>query len=431
MNDHRELDPGARVVIIGGGFAGLNVARGLRRADVQVTLIDRTNHHLFQPLLYQVATGGLSPADIASPIRHILRRQHNVTVLMDEVTGIDSADRLVITDGALIPYDVLVVAAGATHHYFGNEAWEQHAPGLKTLADATNIRGRVLAAFERAEREPGACLTFVVVGAGPTGVEVAGTIAEMARHTLRKDFTRIDPASARVLLVEYGPRVLAGYPEDLSRKAAAQLRSLGVELRTGWRVTDIGADHVDVTDDTTTEAVETAAVVWAAGVTASPLGRALADCGVELDGSGRVVVTQGLTIPGRPDVFVIGDLAHVEQEGEIVAGVAPAAIQMGRYTAAAVRSRLRGGQMPPFAYKDKGSLATIGRSAAVADFGRIRFGGWTAWIAWLAIHIYFLIGFENRVLVILQWAWNYVTRNRSARLIVAHRPQPDGREAPE
>ncbi len=412
-----------RVVVIGAGFAGLNVVRGLRRADVDITLIDRTNHHLFQPLLYQVATGGLSPADIASPIRHILRGQRNVTVLMDEVTDLDLDERLVITASQLVEYDCLVVAAGVTHHYFGNDGWEQHAPGLKTLADAVAIRTRIFTAFERAEALGGGDLQFVVVGGGPTGVELAGTIAEMTRHTLKHDFTHIDPSTARVLLVEATDGVLQSYPDDLQQKAVRQLEDLGVEVRTGCRVTDIGPAHVTVERDGSAHTIETAAVIWAAGVAASPLAAALARSGATLDRAGRVEVTETLGLPNRPEVFVIGDLARSEQEGELVPGVAPAAIQMGRYTARSIRGQLAGHDREPFRYRNKGSLATIGRSAAVADFGNVHFGGWPAWIAWLAIHLYFLIGFENRLLVMVQWAWNYVTRNRSARLIVDYRDE--------
>jgi NADH dehydrogenase len=417
-----------RVVIVGCGFAGLHAARGLgQRDDVTVTVVDRTNHHLFQPLLYQVATGGLSPADIASPIRYVLRKQANTTVVLDEVTGIDPGGREVTTAGGRYPYDSLIVATGVANDYFGNAAWETHAPGLKTLADATTIRADILSEFERAERSGSGRPTFVVVGGGPTGVEMAGTIAEMAHHTLRRDFRHIDPASARVLLVEAGPRVLPTYPSDLSAKAQDQLTELGVDVHTGWRVTAIAANAVTLrTPAATDEVVPTAAVVWAAGVAASPLGGILhRAAGAELDASGRVKVQADLTIAGHPEIMVLGDLAHVEHDGEVVPGVAPAAIQMGRYAARRIVGRLDGRSVAAFRYRDKGTLATIGRSAAVADFGRIRFGGWPAWVAWLAIHLYFLIGFENRLLVMVQWGWNYLTRTRSARLIVDYRSRGD------
>lgn len=404
-------------MIIGGGFGGLNAAKDLRRADVDVTLIDRTNHHLFQPLLYQVATGGLSPADIASPIRHVLRRHHNLTVLMDTVRSIDAESRLVIGEHTQTSYDTLIVAPGARHHYFGNEEWEESAPGLKTLDDATAIRTRILASFERAERGDGTPLTFVVVGGGPTGLEMAGTIAEMARHTLHKEFRTSRPRNARVLLIEATDRVLATYPDQLSHKAVRQAEDLGVEVRLGWRVEDIDGDDVTMTDGEKIETLATAAIVWAAGVRASPLLETLTGAGATLDKAGRVEVSHDLTVPGREEIMVIGDAAAVEHGGGLVPGTCPAAIQMGKYAAKAVKRRLSGKTIEPFAYRDKGSLATIGRSAAVADLGPLHFSGWPAWIAWLGIHIFFLIGFENRLLVMVQWAWNYFTRNRSARLI--------------
>ncbi|MDJ0954708.1 MAG: NAD(P)/FAD-dependent oxidoreductase [Acidimicrobiia bacterium] len=402
------------VVIVGGGFGGLTAAQELNGADVEITLIDRTNHHLFQPLLYQVATGGLSPADIASPIRYILRRQRNVRVIEDTVREIE-ADR-VVTDSATIPFDQLIVATGATHHYFGNDQWEDHAPGLKTLPDATRLRAQILGAFEQAERTGSADITFLVVGAGPTGVEMAGAIAEMARHTLRRDFRAIDPAAARVLLVEAGPRVLAAYPEKLSRKAERQLVDLGVEVMTDTTVTEIGPGRASLVTAEGEVEVEAQAVVWAAGVRASSLGEQLATLGADLDRAGRVRVDEALRVPGHQNLYVIGDLAAVEQDGKPVPGVAPAAMQMGSYVA----DRIRGMTEAPFTYRDKGSLATIGRSAGIADFGRIRFSGFPAWAAWLGIHIFFLIGFQNRILVMIQWAWSYFTRNRSARLIVRY-----------
>jgi len=403
-----------KVVIVGGGFAGLTAAQRLERADVEITLIDRTNHHLFQPLLYQVATGGLSPADIASPIRHILRRQRNVRVIEDSVQAV--GEHAVITATGEIPYDILIVATGATHHYFGNDDWEDHAPGLKTLPDATRLRARILGAFEAAERTGSNDLTFLVVGAGPTGVEMAGAIAEMARHTLRHDFRAIDPTASRVLLVEAGPRVLPAFPEKLSKKAERQLERLGAEVMTDTVVTDLGDGRAILRRADEEEEVKPQATVWAAGVKASGLGAALVPLGVELDRVGRVIVRPDLTIPGHDNIFVIGDLAAVEQDGQSVPGVAPAAMQMGRYVAEVIEGKATG----PFRYRDKGSLATIGRSAGVADFGKIRFSGFPAWAAWLGIHIFFLVEFQNRILVMIQWAWNYFTRNRSARLVVRY-----------
>jgi NADH dehydrogenase len=405
-----------RVVIVGGGFAGLAAARGLARAPVDVTLVDRTNHHLFQPLLYQVATAGLSPAEIAYPIRRILRRQANARVLLGEAVEIEpAAKRVRLGDGEL-PYDALVVAAGAGHSYFGKDEWEAHAPGLKTLEDALEIRRRVLVAFEAAEREERAevrrqWLTFVVVGAGPTGVEMAGTFAEIARHTLVRDFRRIDPRTARVILVEGGPRVLPTYPPELSEKAKLQLETLGVEVRTGALVTAVDARGIGIGD----ERVAARTVVWAAGVQASPLVRSL---GAPLDRAGRVRVEPELTVPGQPDVFVIGDLASLEQDGRPIPGVAPAAIQMGKHAAANLVRALRGEAPAPFRYRDKGSLATIGRRSGVAMFGRLWLSGPLAWLAWLVIHIFFLIGFRNRFVVLFTWAWAYLTYDRSARLIV-------------
>ncbi len=406
-----------RVVIVGGGFAGLAAARGLARASVSVTLVDRTNHHLFQPLLYQVATAGLSPAEIAYPIRRILRRQRNAQVLLAEVAGIDpAAKRVRLADGE-IPYDFLVLAAGAGHSYFGKDEWEAHAPGLKTLEDALEIRRRVLVAFEAAEREENAearrqWLTFVVVGGGPTGVEMAGTFAEIARHTLARDFRRIDPRTARVILVEGGPRVLPTYPEELSEKAKLQLEALGVQVWTGALVTAVDASGVGIG----AERIAARTVVWAAGVTASPLAQFL---GAPLDRAGRVRIASDLTVPGRPEVFVIGDLASLDQDGHPVPGVAPAAMQMGAHAAANIRRAAREEPLVPFRYRDKGSLATIGRRSAVALIGRLRLSGPLAWLAWLGIHIFFLIGFRNRFVVLFTWAWAYLTYDRSARLIVS------------
>jgi len=405
-----------RVVIVGGGFGGLAAARALARAPAAVTLVDRQNHHLFQPLLYQVATAGLSPAEIAYPIRRILRRQRNARVLLGEAVAIDVAARQVrLTDGE-IPYDHLILAAGAGHSYFGRDEWELHAPGLKTLEDALEIRRRVLLAFEKAEREEDpevrrSWLTFVVIGGGPTGVEMAGAFADIARHTLVRDFRRIDPRTARVILVEAGPRVLPVYPEALSQKAKLQLEVLGVQVWTESPVTGIDGTGVRVGGDR----VAARTVVWAAGVQASPLARSL---GAPLDRAGRVRVAADLTVPGEPAVFVIGDLASLDQDGRPVPGVAPAAIQMGEHAAQNVRRALRGEPLAPFRYRDKGSLATIGRRRGVALVRALRLSGLPAWLAWLGVHIFFLIGFRNRFVVLFTWAWAYVTYDQTARLIV-------------
>ncbi len=410
--------PTPRVVIVGGGFGGLAAARRLRRAPVQVTVVDRENHHLFQPLLYQVATAGLSPAEIASPIRRILARQKNVEVLLGEVTSIDAAGRQVTTaDGSAIPFDWLILATGATHSYFGQDQWEGSAPGLKTIADALEIRRRVLLAFEEAEREPDPAarrewLTFVVIGGGPTGVEMAGALAEIARHTLARDFRNIDPGSARVVLLEAAPRILGAYPEELSAAAGRQLETLCVEVHTGAAVTSVDAGGVEAAG----HRLPARTVVWAAGVQASPLGGSL---GAPRDRAGRVRVGTDLTAPGHPNVFVIGDLASVEEDGRPVPGVAPAAIQMGAHAADNVLLALRGQPLAPFRYRDKGSLATVGRRRGVAMIGRLRLSGAVAWLAWLAVHIFFLIGFRNRFVVLFTWAWAYLTYERSARLIVS------------
>ena len=407
------------IVIVGGGFGGLAAARALAKAPVQVTLLDRHNHHLFQPLLYQVATAGLSPAEIASPIRRILSTQRNVTVLLAEATAVEpEAKRIRLADGDL-SYDQLILATGATHSYFGQDDWAIHAPGLKTLDDALEIRRRVLFAFEKAEREVDAerrrqWLTLVVVGGGPTGVEMAGALAEIARHTLPGDFRHFDPKSARVVLVEAGPRVLPAYPPDLSESARRQLEALGVHVWTGAAVTGVDAEGVQMGADR----LAARTVVWAAGVEASPLARSL---GVQLDRAGRVQVEPDLSIPGRPDIFVIGDLAAVESDGRAVPGVAPAAIQMGRHAAANVLRRLRGEPTAAFRYRDKGSLATVGRSRGVAVIGRLKLSGFFAWAAWLFVHIVFLIGFRNRFVVLFTWMWAYLTYERSARLIVGSR----------
>jgi len=400
-----------RVVIIGSGFGGLYAARALRKADVRITVVDRRNYHLFQPLLYQVATAALNPSDIARPIRSILRRQKNVDVLLGEATAIDLDKKLVTLRDGELAYDVLVVATGATHSYFSHPEWEHDAPGLKTIEDALEIRRRVLVAFEEAERESDperqrAWLTFIVVGAGPTGVELAGALSEIARQTMIRDFRHFNPSSARVLLLEGKERVLPTYPPDLSAKAADQLRGLGVEVMTNAIVTSVSDREVCVGE----VPIATRTVLWAAGVQASPLSKTL---GVPLDRAGRVLVNEDLTVPGHAEVFVIGDLAAVDD----VPGVAPAAIQEGLHTARNIQRAIDGKPALPFRYRDKGSLATIGRAAGVADIGPFHLSGFIAWMAWLAIHIFFLIGFRNRLLVILEWAWAYVTYERGARLI--------------
>lgn len=413
-----------RVVILGAGFAGLEAAKALRRAAVDLYVIDRRNFHLFQPLLYQVATAGLNPADIAHPIRSIFRRQKNVrSVLLAAVEAIDvDAKSVVLDDGRRVDFDYLLVATGATHSYFGHDDWRRHAPGLKTVEDALEIRGRVLSAFERAERDPShadAELTFVVVGGGPTGVELAGAMEEIAVHALAGDFDHIDPSKARVILVEGTDRVLGAYPADLSDRARIQLEELGIEVRLGRMVSAVDAEGVTLDDG---ERIEARTVLWAAGVRASGLGRTL---GVPCDRTGRVRVESDLSIPGHRDVFVAGDLAAVESDGEPVPGVAPAAMQAGRHVAKQIRADLEGRERTPFVYRDKGSLATIGRVRAVADLGRLKFSGPLAWLAWLAIHVFFLIGFRNRAAVILQWAWNYVTFRRGARIITNRQPPRD------
>ncbi len=418
------IDPMPHVVIVGGGFAGLWATRALASAPVRITLLDRGNHHLFQPLLYQVATAGLSAPDIAAPLRHILRRQKNVEVRMATVARIDAAGKRVeLDDGSAIAFDFLLLASGATHAYFGNDHWAAHAPGLKTLDDALDLRRKLLLAFERAEAaddpaEREAWLSFAVVGGGPTGVELAGTLAEIARHTLKDEFRNIDPAQARVRLVEAGPRVLSSFPEDLSEKARRQLEKLGVEVATGTPVADITADGYRLGETF----VPAKTVVWAAGVAASPLGRTL---GVELDRAGRVPVLPDLTVPGHPDLFVAGDLASLQQDGRPVPGVAPAAKQMGRHVAQSIRARLSGRTTTPFAYRDYGNLATIGRMAAVVDFGRLKLSGLLAWWFWLTAHVFFLIGFRNRLVVLLNWFWAYWSYQRAARIILGDDDRSD------
>lgn len=403
------------VVIIGAGFGGLRAAQRLKGARARITVLDRRNHHLFQPLLYQVASAGLNPSDIAVPIRRILRRQQNTTVLLAEVTSIDLAQRRVVLTEGELTYDFLIVAAGAVDNYFGHDDWAPHAPGLKSLDDAVEIRTRVLLAFEAAERatddaERAAWLRFVVIGGGPTGVELAGALTEIARHTLARDFRRFDPRQAEVLLLEGGPRVLPAYGEKSSASAQRQLERLGVKVRTGTMVTGIDAHGVTIGD----QRIEARTVLWAAGVRAVPLARTL---GVPLDRAGRVIVERDLSLPGHPEAFVVGDLCAFEQDGKLVPGVAPAAMQEGDHAARNVLRLLDGQPTEPFIYRDKGSLATIGRAAAVAEIGWLRLSGLLAWLAWLGIHIFFLIGFRNRALVLFEWSWAYLTYQRGARLI--------------
>lgn len=404
------------MVIVGCGFGGLAAARALARVPVQVTVLDRSNHHLFQPLLYQVATAALNPSDIASPIRRILRNQENAEVFLAQVKAVEPDQKRVLLDAGELPYDYLIVATGATHAYFGHDDWARFAPGLKTIPDALEIRRRVLSAFEYAERESDperrrAWMTFVIVGGGPTGVELAGTLAQVARKTLARDFDRINPAEARVLLLEGSPRVLGAYAEELSESAKRQLEQLGVEVHTQTRVTKIDGDGVNVGD----RRIEAKTVLWAAGVAASHLARSL---GAPLDRAGRVEVNPDLTVPGHEDIYVIGDLAASKQpDGTPVPGVAPAAIQMGKWAARNIARTLRGRPREPFRYRDKGMLATIGRAAGVAQLGRFKFSGLLAWLLWLFVHIFFLIGFRNRLMVIIEWAWSYVTYDRGARLI--------------
>jgi NADH dehydrogenase len=401
------------VLILGCGFGGLWAAQGLRKAPVEVTVVDRTNHHLFSPLLYQVATGGLSAPSIAAPIRHILANQRNTAVLMAQVNAINKLERFVtLEDGSRVRYDYLIVATGAAHSYFGRDDWAPYAPGLKTLEDALEIRRRMLTAFERAERESDPVLraqwlTFVVIGGGPTGVELAGQFAEIARHTLKGEFRRIDPHSARVVLVEGANRILNAYPPDLSMKAQLQLERLGVTTWVGKLVTNVDAEGVSLGSDR----ISAKTVVWAAGVAASPLVRSL---DAPLDRAGRVKVEPDLSLPGHPEIFVIGDLASLQG----VPGIAPAAKQMGKLTAQNIRRRLQGKKTQPFRYRDWGQLATIGRNSAVAVIGKLKLSGYPAWLMWLLAHIYFLINFRNRVVVMFDWAWSYWTYDRYARIVI-------------
>jgi len=424
-----------RVVICGAGFAGLNVAKGLGgHPELEVTVIDERNHHLFQPLLYQVAMAGLSPAEIAAPIRSLLARHSNISVLRARVEGIELRAALVRSSAGEHPYDFLVLACGARHSYFGNEQWERHAPGLKTLPQATEIRRRVLGAFEEAEKETDperqrALLTFAVVGGGPTGVELAGALGEMSRFTLARDFRRIDPTLARVILIEAGPRILATFPAKLASRAVRDLESLGVQVWTSSVVTSIDAAGVELG----AERIQCATTLWAAGVRASPLNQLLEG---ELDRQGRISVGADLRLPHAPRVFVVGDQARVEQNGEALPGQAPVAMQQGAFVARQIRRELAGQPRESFRYFDKGQLATIGRSRAVGELGTMTFAGGLAWWTWLVVHIYYLVGFKNRLFVVLQWAWSYVRFRRGARLITSAQwqfypeKQPDSENPP-
>ncbi len=412
-----------RVVILGGGFGGLYAAKALKNAPVQVTLLDRRNFHLFQPLLYQVATGSLSPGEIASPLRAVLRRQKNTQVLLGEAVDLDAAHRRVILSDGEIEYDTLIVAAGSGDYYFGHDDWRPNAPGLKSIEEATAIRHKILYAFEAAEREPDPekrreWLTFVMVGAGPTGVELAGALGEIAHDTLRHDFRSINPPEAVILLLEGAARVLPGYPADLSAKAEASLIRLGVTPRTNVLVTDVDAGGVTVKTPAGSERIAARTVIWSAGVKASPFGQVLERrAGAQLDRGGRAMVNPDLSLPGYPEIFVIGDLAHIEQDGKLLPGVAQMAIQGGAYVARLIRKRLRGQATHPFHYFDKGSLAVIGRAAAVADLRGLHISGLVAWFTWLFVHLMNLVEFSNRVLVFVHWGFLYLTYNRGARLI--------------
>ena len=407
------------VVILGAGFAGLYAARALKKLSAQITVLDRRNYHLFQPLLYQVATAALSPGDIAQPVRSILRRQENVRVLLAEAIRVDVTAKVIILKDGTIPYDYLILAPGSRCSYFGKDQWARWAPGLKSLEDALEIRRRILLAFEKAERETDEAqrrklLTFVIIGGGPTGVEMAGAIAEISRQVMVRDFREIDPREARVILVEAGPRILPSFPPDLSTKAEASLRKIGAEILTDVAVTSVEPEVVVVGD----QRIEAATTLWAAGMRASDL---VSSLGAPLDQGGRVLVEPDLSTPSHPEVFVVGDAAaFLHQPGGPLPGIAPVAIQQGRHAAENIRRDLRRKNRNPFRYRDRGQLATIGRAAAVADFRRFKFSGWLAWAAWVWVHIYFLIGFENRVVVLFRWALSYLTVGRAARLITGH-----------
>lgn len=424
--------PRPRVVVVGGGFAGLNTVKTLKRAAVDVMLIDRRNFHLFQPLLYQVATGGLSPANIAAPLRWIFSRQKNCEVMLAEVVGFDLDQKRVHTTQGDVPYDYLIVAAGSRHSYFGRDDWAEFAPGLKTIEDATDIRRRVYSAFEQAETEQDpavrrALLNFAIVGGGPTGVELAGALAEIARHSLRNDFRQIDPSEASITLVEAGDRVLGSFAEDLSEKALATLQRLGVHIRSKTMVTAIDQNGIEMKSSTGVEHWPTRTVLWAAGVKASPLSKSLASSScAELDRAGRLIVEKDFSLSGRPEVFVLGDMSsYSHQGGKPLPGVAQPAIQEGRFVAKLITARISGKAEPTFHYYDRGNLATIGRSAAVADVKGIHFSGFLAWWLWLFVHLMYIANFRNRLLVLTQWSWNYFTHDRSARLITGDVPSDD------
>jgi NADH dehydrogenase len=414
------------VVIVGGGFGGLQAAKALRKAPVEVTLIDKRNFHLFQPLLYQVATGGLGPAEIAAPIRALLKRHPNTRVWNAEVIDIDPQTQTVLLhDGDRVNYDFLILAAGSVYHHFGHPEWSLHAPGLKTIEDAQEIRRRVLLALEHAERETDverkhAWLTFVIVGGGPTGVELAGALAELVRVTIRGEYRNFDPAATRLVLLEGGPRILPTYPPELSEHARRALHRLGVEVYTGAVVTDVSTEQVQYQYQGGIGRINTRTVLWAAGVRSAPLAERLAErASLPTDKGGRLIVNPDLSVPGYPNLFVIGDMAHYAHQGNApLPGVAPVAIQQGAYVARVIRNRLLGRPTPPFRYRNKGDMAVIGRKAAVAQIGRLRLKGFIAWLAWLFVHLLYLVGFENKLLVLIQWAWNYFTRNRRARIIL-------------
>ena len=437
MRQHTRDSP-HHVVIVGGGFGGLHCAQSSHRKPVKVTVLDRRNFHLFQPLLYQVATGGLSPANIAAPLRSVLQRQKNVEVLLGEVCRFDLAERRVLFCDSSVTYDSLIVAAGSETSYFAHDEWASLAPGLKTIEDATAIRRRILLAFETAERatdpeQVRRWLTFVVVGGGPTGVELAGALAEIARHTLRDEFRHIDPSLAQIFIVEGSDRVLQAYPPDLSAKAKVALEQLGVIVRTKAMVTEVWPTGITFRSGEQTETIQSGTILWAAGVKASPLGKVLAEAaGIETDRQGRVPVGSDLSVQGHPEVFVIGDLAHFNHASDTppLPGLAPVAMQEGHYVGKLICRRLTGGTLPPFHYRDYGTMATIGRARAVASIGRLKLSGYLAWLAWLFIHLMYIVEFESRLLVLLQWAWNYLTWNRSARLITGEHRLPFSRQEP-
>jgi NADH dehydrogenase len=424
MADSLSNVPPHQVVIVGGGFGGLYAAKSLAKANVAVTLIDKRNFHLFQPLLYQVATGTLSPADISSPLRSVLSKSKNTKVLLGEVSDIDPAAQNVIVDAEAIHYDSLIIATGAKHSYFGKDQWEGFAPGLKTVEDAIEIRRRIFTAFEAAEKESDpakrrAYLTFVIVGGGPTGVELAGAIAELANQTLKEDFRNIDTREAQILLLEGLDRVLPPFPPELSQEAEIALTKLGVTVQTKTLVTNIGDDIVTIKQGEEVKEIHAKTVLWAAGVKASPMGKVLTErVGAECDRAGRVIVQPDLTIKGHENIFVVGDLAHfAHQEGKPLPGVAPVAIQQGEYAAKLIKKRLLGETLPQFKYINRVSLAMIGQNSAVVDLGFVKLRGFIAWVFWLFVHIYFLIEYNSKLLVMIQWTWNYFTRNRGARLI--------------